>query len=94
MAKVFVVFGMSGEYSDRSEWPVRAYESQAEAQACVDRCNAYAKTAPPDDYTPGAWDRRKQWTSLNPDDPSMTCYSGGTEYGLYEIGLVKSEDTR
>lgn len=33
--KVYVVFGSTGEYSDRSEWPVAVYPVKREAEAHV-----------------------------------------------------------
>jgi hypothetical protein len=35
MKEVFVVMGETGEYSDREDWAVRAFGSQAEAEALV-----------------------------------------------------------
>lgn len=32
---IFLVWGTRGEYSDRSEWPVAAYDDEASAQAAV-----------------------------------------------------------
>ena len=32
-ATIHVVFGSTGEYSDRSEWPVRAFRDAAKAEA-------------------------------------------------------------
>lgn len=46
MDRVYVVFGASGEYSDASEWPVRAFEAQADADAFVAECEAAAKARP------------------------------------------------
>jgi hypothetical protein len=46
MDRVFVVMGEAGEYSDHSEWPVRAFATHAEAKAFMDECEAYAKTKP------------------------------------------------
>jgi hypothetical protein len=98
MAKIFVVFGQTGEYSDRQEWLVSAYESKVEAQSCVDRCNAYAKTEPTEGDSAAPWqdryEKKRAWLAANPDDTSMSCDYTGTEYGLYEIELVTSEDTR
>lgn len=35
MTHVFVVMGMEGEYSDRTEWPVAAYLDRAKAEQHV-----------------------------------------------------------
>jgi len=38
---IYLVTGMTGEYSDHSEWPVAAYEQEADAKACVERLAAW-----------------------------------------------------
>ena len=40
---IYVVRGASGEFSDRSEWPVRAYLTMREAEAHVTRAEAFAR---------------------------------------------------
>jgi hypothetical protein len=35
--QIYVVMGSTGEFSDRTEWPLRAYRSEAAAQAEVER---------------------------------------------------------
>jgi hypothetical protein len=84
--KIWVLFGMTGEYSDRQEWPVRAYKDQAEAQAARERCDAYAHSAP--DYWHETYETRGKYVANNPDDPSMCLDYTGTEYGIYELELV------
>lgn len=35
--KIYAVFGVAGEYSDRTEWPVRAFRDEAKADSfCLD----------------------------------------------------------
>ena len=46
MDRIYLVQGSSGEYSDWREWPVRAFETQAEADACVKACEEAARTRP------------------------------------------------
>lgn len=79
--KIFVLFGHTGEYSDRQEWLVKAFVSQTLAEEVRDRCNAYAKAAPDD------WDEREKYEANNPDDPSMTMQYTGTEYRIEETEL-------
>ncbi len=31
--KIFILMGSQGEYSDRTEWPIRAYASKEKAEA-------------------------------------------------------------
>lgn len=41
--KIYIVFGATGEYSDRNEWAVCAYSNEDEAKAKVERCEKIAK---------------------------------------------------
>ena len=40
---VFVVFGSTGEYSDRSEWPIVAVQSEERAKSLVTQLDAKAR---------------------------------------------------
>lgn len=40
--QIYVVMGSTGEYSDRTEWPVLAYLNEGDAQECVKRFVAWA----------------------------------------------------
>lgn len=35
---IYVVMGSCGEYSDHTEWPVKAFDTEAGAQTFVERC--------------------------------------------------------
>jgi hypothetical protein len=91
--KIFVVFGTTGEYSDRTEWMVRAYADEAEAQRIVEEytkqskaCEARTKL-PKDD--PQYLNR---YTWLGPkwphDDPTFSMDYTGTDYFYGEVELV------
>ena len=43
VAIIYVVMGTTGEYSDREEWPVRAYFSKHLAEDCINGLNKTAK---------------------------------------------------
>lgn len=43
MNRIYVVIGSTGEYSDRSEWWVAAYHSEAAAAERVAKCTAFAR---------------------------------------------------
>lgn len=47
MQEIFVVMATSGEYSDRSEWPVVAYTTIEKAQAKVDDLGIAKQQIPP-----------------------------------------------
>lgn len=38
--KIWIVEGSTGEYSDHSEWPVKAYTTEAAAKEMVELCSA------------------------------------------------------
>jgi hypothetical protein len=40
---IYIVTGSSGEYSDRDEWVVRAFEQEADAKAFVEMADAWAR---------------------------------------------------
>lgn len=42
-AKIYVVVGYSGEYSDRQDWDVRAYHSKAKADALCEKLNQWLR---------------------------------------------------
>lgn len=37
---IYIVEGSTGEYSDHTEWPVRAYRTEAAAKEMVELCSA------------------------------------------------------
>lgn len=77
---IYVVFGVTGEYSDRSEWPVCWYESRPEAEAHAKAARRYAlEIAASDDY-----DLRFK-EGANPFDPHMRIYYTGTDYSVAEV---------
>jgi hypothetical protein len=43
LSEVFVLFGQTGEYSDRQEWLVAAYATEAAAQAAVEHHEAWLR---------------------------------------------------
>ena len=42
MKTLYVVMGVTGEYSDRSDWPVQAYRTEHEAQERIKALDAKA----------------------------------------------------
>ena len=45
MRKKYVVIGTTGEYSDRSEWLVKAFNTESEAKVYVVLCEAQGRLA-------------------------------------------------
>lgn len=50
MDKLFVVIGTTGEYSDRSEWLVRAFKREADARTYVEALQDRRKQLPQRDW--------------------------------------------
>jgi len=79
---VFIVYGTTGEYSDRSEWAVCAYPKREDADKHADQAKL--------------WDHKngREWASLpydkrekNPYDPEYTRDYTGTDYYVLECEL-------
>lgn len=90
--KVHVVMGATGEWSDRIEWPVRAYRSEEAARAEVLRLTNAAMeyvTARGDDIF-GANDETERLTEAHRAqyDPGFSCDYTGTSYFIYDVELV------
>jgi len=91
--KIYVVMGSTGEYSDNREWPVFAFEDEADARAYVELCTARAnelkqwqeqnKTSY--DYVP---DEFKNYDKkLEPDYNGMNYYIENVE--MYEDNVTR-----
>lgn len=82
--KIYVVFGVTGEYSDRKEWPVVSYRDEQLAQDHVVRATERAKE----------WEaiRKENYdsppTGWNQYDESMVCDYTGTSYFYHTIELL------
>jgi hypothetical protein len=96
---VYVVMGSAGEYSDRDEWPVRAYRSKEAAQAEVTRLSGLAliygeKSAAEEEFWDIEYDAAKfaAWKAqnvpgLDAADPSFRTSYTGTRYFIYDVSL-------
>jgi hypothetical protein len=76
--EIYVVMGTCGEYSDRQEWTVAAYDDKTLAEKHADLATTAAhlgKTQVPryDNYGP------------NPYDPKMLCDYTGTDYYVLSV---------
>lgn len=85
-----VVMGTTGEYSDRSEWPVKAFVDEAKAQRFVlevdewIRVNGLAMSDSPNaNPHPDAAARGM----VNPFDPNMSFDYTGTDYYIMSVAL-------
>jgi hypothetical protein len=91
--KVYIVFGTTGEYSDRSEWMVAAYTSEDNAKQHVLKATEHAN----------AWQERRnsheldaltwgEWYALekssNPLDPAFKMDNTGTTYCYAPVDVL------
>lgn len=87
---VYIVFGTTGEYSDRSEWPVKAYLDEVRAQEHVEAASADARefmaTSHGEHYS--VWGMTKEELAERfPHDPNFSCDYTGTKYYLETVEL-------
>jgi hypothetical protein len=89
---VYIVMGSTGEYSDRSEWPVVAYLNEEHAKEHVEKATAYAKEfevfAQRDEFRHNTWDKRRELT-VSPFDPRFSMDYTGTSYWYDEVPLLR-----
>jgi hypothetical protein len=80
VAKVYVVCGFTGEYSDQSSWTVAAFLTEGQAVAFCDRLNDWCKThgLHRDAYRIDYEAREEAREAGNPDDPHFRCDYTGT----------------
>lgn len=86
--KIYIVMGTTGEYSDRSEWPVVAYQDEAMAQAHVLAATAEASRiqaalAATDSASRYTEEGRAQYLEImksSPYDPDLYIDYTGTSY--------------
>lgn len=83
MKKLFIVMGTTGEYSDRTEWPVVAYEDEEEAEKHVDAATRRAK-----ELEVGRGSRYElSDKERSVYDPGMGMDYTGTDYYVLEVEL-------
>jgi hypothetical protein len=79
--KVYVVMGSTGEYSDRTEWPVKAFRDEARAKEFVIDCDREANRIQVEH------DRGIRIRQTHKHDPDFRMDYTGTSYFLYEVEL-------
>jgi hypothetical protein len=88
MTTIFVVMGTTGEYSDRTEWPVAAYADRVMADKHADQAMLWFKRemelrtdAGLDSYEA----REAIERDKSPFDPNIRADSPGTDYFVLEV---------
>lgn len=92
-SRVHVVMGTTGEYSDRTEWPVVAYPSAEQAQEHVRLATEWMqKNCDPHKLYALGYLERAEWrkANTNPYDPSMEVDYTGTTWFTYEVPVAAS----
>lgn len=89
---VYVLFGVTGEYSDRSEWCVRAYEDKEVAEAESARLNAIATDIFKSHHKYGGAGRDQAIAErLTPHDANAGMDYTGTHYSVEAVPLVEAK---
>ena len=81
MAKIWVVFGETGEYEDRRDWSVKAFASKRRAYALVKRLEKKLQDLEISAYRCN----EDQEEAMRKVDPGFTCSFPGVEYGAYSL---------
>lgn len=84
--KIYIVYGSTGEYSDRNEWPVAAYADEALAQCHVAAATRWYQENDCFEKREGAW-------GCNPFDPAMSIDYTGTHWYLGGVDLLSELPT-
>lgn len=88
--KIYVIFGSTGEYSDRTEWPVKAVKDLDRAQEIVTLASEYANTLFAkfeNEEVSKHSNEGQELVSKNPHDPEMKMDYTGTSYYYTEVEL-------
>lgn len=81
---IYVVMGTTGEYSDRSQWPVKAYRTEASARVLVEKASERAREI--EVATKGSY--RAMREAVNEHDPHMDMDYTGTTYYVMKVDLA------
>lgn len=85
--KIFIVEGATGEYSDRKEWAVCAFEQEEKAKNLVEKLSGMARVVElqDDKYDMETTDAK----AILALDPMFSMDYTGTTYTAYEVEVRK-----
>ncbi len=83
MKTIYVVMGTTGEYSDRTEWPVLAYLSKPQAEEHVEKASARAREL----FALRGGRYMTNNPEVNEHDPSFTMDYTGTTYYVMPVNV-------
>ena len=88
MEKVWIVMGSTGEYSDRREWPVVAFMSEAAAKDRIAALDVRMQEMP-QQWREVRWDHEGDMKAhMAALDPDFVMDYTGTSYFFYEVEVV------
>ena len=88
---IYVVVGSAGEYSDRNEWLVRAFDDEEAAKAFVLRASDKARELYAERQVQWYEKGNMDWRPISEYDPCVQLSYSGT---LYYYGAVPLEETK
>lgn len=95
MKTIWIVQGSTGEYSDHTEWVVRAFVSKVKAERLVVEAQARANEIgiAKSDYSGSWWtlEGNKDPRTVNEFDLNMQLDYTGTHYTCFEVELDEAE---
>jgi hypothetical protein len=91
MAKCYIVVGMTGEYSDRSEWPVVVLDNEQAAKEYVAALDVQLQKIP-QEYKDERWEHEDEMQAIMSLDPSFYMDYTGTGYHIRECEILTAEE--
>lgn len=77
--RAYVIIGTTGEFSDRSEWPVAVVSSEDAAKRYIEALDEQYQRLPPE-WRDNYWDSDGQMKAHMSLDPNFGCGYTGTSY--------------
>lgn len=92
MDRVWIVMGSTGEYSDRTDWPVVAFASEAEAKERIAALDVRMQKIK-QEWRDAPWECEDEIKAhMAPLDPYFSSGYTGTSYFFYEVELAQPDD--
>jgi len=84
VAKISIIVGSTGEYSDYNTWLVAAYLLKEHADVAAEKLNAWCMEH---GFHNGIADYSERRSLKPPGDPQFSCDYNGTKYTVEEVDL-------
>lgn len=90
MNKVWVVMGSTGEFSDRTEWPVIGFTSEIGAMECIAALDEKMQQMP-QEWRKDRWAHQSKIKAhMAALDPQFMMDYTGTKYFFYEVEIAQA----